>query len=208
MLLSLQIALAALRLTDTTDAELLELYQTTQGERYFAELYRRYGPKVYARCRTLLGDGDEAHDAVQEVFERVLRKIGTFRAEAAFGTWLYRIASNHCLDRLRKRKRRRERPTETEALEPLAERARAEEADEARDWLAQQTPAAIKYILGQLSESDRTALLLMYMEELSVEEISAALDLKTSATKMRLKRARDRAHGHYQTYRKRLNAEA
>ena len=206
MLLSLQIALAALRLTDTTDAELVELYQATQNERYFAELYRRYGPKVYARCRTLLSDGEEAHDAVQEVFVRVLRKIGTFRAEAAFGTWLYRIASNHCLDRLRRRKRRRERPTESETLEPMAERARAEEADPEGDWLAAQTPAAIKYILAQLSETDRTALLLMYMEEMSVEEIAATLDLKASATKMRLKRARDRAHQHYTVYRERQKA--
>ena len=208
MLLSLQIALTALRLTDTTDVELVELYQATQNERYFAELYRRYGPKVYARCRTLLGDGEEAHDAVQEVFERVLRKIGTFRAEAAFGTWLYRIASNHCLDRLRKRRRRREQATEAEKLEPMAEAALARAADEQGDWLREQTPAAIKHILAQLSESDRTALLLKYMEEMSVEEMSEALDLKASATKMRLKRARERAYVHYLDYRRRQNALA
>lgn len=203
MLLSLQIALTALRLTDTTDVELIELYQASHSERYFAELYRRYGPKVYARCRTLLTDEHEAHDATQEVFERVLRKIGTFRAEAAFGTWLYRVASNHCLDRLRRRRRRLERPTELETLEPLVERAAASAADPEEDWLARQTPAAIKYILEALSEVDRQALLLMYMEELSVEEIGATLGLKPSATKMRLKRARDRAYDHYCVYRER-----
>ncbi len=76
MLLSLQMALAALRFTDTTDGELVELYLLTQSERYFGELYQRYGPKVYTRCRTLLDDEHEAHDAVQEVFERVLTRIG------------------------------------------------------------------------------------------------------------------------------------
>ena len=199
MLLSLQIALAALRLTDTTDDELLELYRATRDERYFAELYRRYGPKVYARCLTLLSDEHEAHDAAQEVFVRVLRKLGSFRGESAFGTWLYRVASNHCLDRLRRRARRRERPTEAEILEPMAEHA-AEEAT-GDDWLARQTPAAIEYILARLSEADRRVLLLMYMEELSVEGIAETLDLKSSAVKMRLKRARDRARGHYDAYR-------
>ena len=199
MLLSLQIALAALRLTDTTDGELLDLYGATRDERYFAALYRRYGPKVYARCLALLADEHEAHDAAQEVFVRVLRKLGSFRGESAFGTWLYRVASNHCLDRLRRRARRRERPTEADILEPMAERAA--EATEDDDWLRRQTPAAIEYILARLGEADRRILLLMYMEELSVEEIAAALDLKASATKMRLKRARDRARGHYDAYR-------
>ena len=199
MLLSLQIALAALRLTDTTDGELLELYRVTRDERYFAEVYRRYGPKVYARCRTLLHDAEEAHDATQEVFERVLRKLGGFRGEAAFGTWLYRVATNHCLDRLRRRQRGRERPTEAEVLEPIAERAAAAAEDD--DWLVRQTPAALEYTLARLSEADRTALLLMYLEELSVEEVAGALAIKTSAAKMRLKRARDRARVHLEAYR-------
>ena len=190
MLLSLQMALAALRFTDTTDGELVELYLLTRGERYFGELYKRYGPRVYTRCRSLLGDEHEAHDAVQEIFERVLTRIGSFRKESAFGTWVYAIASNHCLDRLRKRARLREQPTEEQEIGALIEQ-RNDGAE--HDWLVDQAPGAIKFILGRLNESDRSALVLMYMEDLSVQEIAATLGLKESAAKMRLSRARTRA---------------
>ncbi len=190
MLLSLQLALAALRFTDTTDRELVDLYLLTHSERYFAELYRRFGAKVYARCRTLLGDEHEAHDAVQEIFERVLHKLAAFRGDSSFSTWVYTISSNHCLDRLRKRRRRRERPTEAEVLEPLVEQ---QETVAELDWLELQGAEAIKYILAHLPAADSALLELKYMDDLSVQEIGEALDLQPSATKMRLSRARTRA---------------
>src|SRR5919204_4716237 len=69
-----------------------------------AELYEKHAPAVYARCRYLLRDDDAAKDALQEVFAKVLRALGDFRAAASPATWILRIATHHCLNELRARK--------------------------------------------------------------------------------------------------------
>lgn len=70
------------------------------------ELYRRYGPIIYARCARLLGDGFAADDATQETFMRVLRHLDKAPdTDSALG-WIYRIATNYCLNEIRDRGRR------------------------------------------------------------------------------------------------------
>ena len=70
-------------------------------------LHARYGPMIYRRVLRFFS-GDEAKEAYQEVFLLVLEKIGTFRADASPSTWLYRLTTNHCLNRLRIHGRRAE----------------------------------------------------------------------------------------------------
>jgi RNA polymerase sigma-70 factor (ECF subfamily) len=72
-----------------------------------AELYRRHGPMVLRRARALLRDEQAALDALQEVFVRALSSGARFRGDASPATWLYRIATNHCLNLLRDVSRRR-----------------------------------------------------------------------------------------------------
>ena len=76
------------------------------GDAWIEDLYQRYGPAVLRRARTLLGDEPAAWDAVQEVFVRALQEGSRFRHEASPMSWLYRITTNHCLNRLRDRGRR------------------------------------------------------------------------------------------------------
>jgi len=64
-------------------------------------LYNRYSTMVYRRCRRILGNDQDAWDATQEVFSRVMRHYGSFRAEASPSTWIMRISTNHCLNVLR-----------------------------------------------------------------------------------------------------------
>ncbi|MEM7675507.1 MAG: sigma-70 family RNA polymerase sigma factor, partial [Myxococcota bacterium] len=70
-----------------------------QRER-IAALYERYGRLVENRCRFVLRDADAAQDAMQEVFVKVIRNLDQFREEASPSTWILRIATNHCLNRL------------------------------------------------------------------------------------------------------------
>src|SRR5688572_27068584 len=70
-------------------------------------LYRAYGPLIYARCRRLLGDAAAAEDATQETFMRVHRHLDKADAQTALA-WIYRIATNYCLNEIRNRKRRPE----------------------------------------------------------------------------------------------------
>lgn len=73
-----------------------------------AQLYRELGPAVYRRCLTLLRDHEAARDATQEVFRKLLRDPGKLVEKQAALPWLYRVATNHCLNERRNRRRRAE----------------------------------------------------------------------------------------------------
>lgn len=87
-----------------TDAQLLELFLQTEHSAYLGDLYNRYIPLVYGLCLKYLKAADAAEDAVMQIFEVLLNKVGRFEIKE-FRTWLYSVAKNHCLQLLRKTKR-------------------------------------------------------------------------------------------------------
>ncbi|MCB9759254.1 MAG: RNA polymerase sigma factor [Alphaproteobacteria bacterium] len=72
-------------------------------------LYDRYGGVLFHRCRSILGNDEDANDAVQETFARVIRHYEAFRADASPLTWMYRISTNLCLNQVRNRRSRRDK---------------------------------------------------------------------------------------------------
>jgi RNA polymerase sigma-70 factor (ECF subfamily) len=72
--------------------------------RAFEDLYRKYGRRLYGLCLRMSGSREDAEELMQDVFVVLLGKIGSFRGDAKFSTWLYRIAVNVCISRLRKRR--------------------------------------------------------------------------------------------------------
>jgi RNA polymerase sigma-70 factor (ECF subfamily) len=143
-------------------------------------LSRRYGPMVLRRCRRLLRDEEEALDACQDVFVRVIEHRA--RLDARYpSSLLYRIATNVCLNRLRDH--RREPVTRDDAL--LAEIARAEEpggASEARMVLAR--------LFGRHPESSRTMAVLHYVDGLTLEEVATETGMSVSGVRKRLRTLR------------------
>jgi RNA polymerase sigma-70 factor, ECF subfamily len=143
-------------------------------------LSRRYGPMVLRRCRRLLRDEDEALDACQDVFVRVIEHRS--RLDARYpSSLLYRIATNVCLNRLRDS--RREPLTRDEAV--LAEIARAGEpsaASDARMLLAR--------LFGRHPESTRTMAVLHYVDGLTLEEVAAETEMSVSGVRKRLRTLR------------------
>jgi RNA polymerase sigma-70 factor (ECF subfamily) len=76
-----------------------------QGDhRAFRSVYEIYRDRVFALCRHMSGNREDTEDLTQESFVQAFRHVGSFRAEAAFGTWLYRIAANRCMAEARKRR--------------------------------------------------------------------------------------------------------
>ncbi len=153
----------------------------------FAELVRRQAPRVRALCAATLGPS-EAEDAAQEAFLKAHRALGRFTGEAAFGTWLHRIAVNCCLDALRAAGRRR-----SESLDAILE------ADASALGRALSEPSAAKALedrdtvarlLARLNPEQRLALTLREVEGLSYEEIAEAMSCSLDSVKARLKRAR------------------
>lgn len=154
----------------------------------YADLIRRHQGRVRGLCLSLLGDPAAADDAAQDVFLKAYRSLSDFRSDAAFSTWIYRIASNHCLDVLRSRARRR-----SDSLEALLE----QEGSRVRALLAGPGPAGAledrdlaARMLASLPEEQRLALTLREMQGLSYVEIAKAMDCSVDSVKGRLKRAR------------------
>src|SRR5947207_8972719 len=117
-------------------AELALVERVRRGELgAFEELYRAHAGRLYSLACRMLGNPADAEDLLQEIFLAAHRKLDGFRGDAALGTWLYRLATNHCLDYLRSRAGRTNQLTdalddERGDLEPdrgrLAERALTE----------------------------------------------------------------------------------
>jgi len=166
---------------ETSDAALLARYAA--GDQSAARtLTLRLAPRLLALARRMLGDPAEAEDVAQEAMLRLWRLAPDWReGEAQVATWLYRVASNLCIDRLR---RRRERTGEI-----LPETA--DPAPAALDRLAREDrAAALQAAIATLPERQRLALLLRHFEERSNPEIAATLDLSVEAVESLLARAR------------------
>jgi len=96
-------ALRQRELTELTDADVVRLAQEGNGVA-FERIYRLHSGRVYSLCLRMVADPAEAEDLTQEVFLHLFRKIGTFRGESAFSTWLHRMAVNIVLMRLRRKR--------------------------------------------------------------------------------------------------------
>jgi RNA polymerase sigma-70 factor (ECF subfamily) len=130
-----------------------------------------------------------ADDAAQDVFLKAYDRLEDFRRDSAFSTWLYRVASNYCLDALRREARRR-----TESLEALTER----EAPSLQRLLADPNDAVrsfedaelVRAVLDCLPEDYRLILTLREMQGLEYKELMAVLDCSMDSVKAKLQRAR------------------
>jgi RNA polymerase sigma-70 factor (ECF subfamily) len=162
------------------------------------ELIRSTYADVYALCRRMLANPDEAADATQEVYVRVTRSVLGFRGEAAFGTWLHRVTVNVCLTLLKRRAKAREsgavaawQPFAVPG-DPRAERIAADEADPS-EWVERADLAArCEVALTQLPEDARTVVVLRDLEGLSTKEVAKLLDVSENVVKVRLSRAHAR----------------
>ena len=138
------------------------------------ELFESLGPMVYRRCRAILGE-HEAPDAVQEVFMRVVEKRGAFRGDSAPSTWLYRIATLHCLQRLRNRERRRGK---LELLQSTPTHASQTSLD---DHLA------LLQLIQEQPEETRLMLFLRYVDGLTMEEVASVVGRSRKTVAERVK---------------------
>ena len=159
----------------------------------FGTLVRTHQAKIRLVCLARLGLRDEADDAAQDVFVKAYKALPAFKGDSSFGTWMVRIADNHCLDILRTRTKHR-----TQSLEALLEAK-----GDAFDGLLSRMNAAenpppyspvdlelLGRLFAALSQDDREILTLREVEELPYEDIAKQLNCSLDAVKGRLKRAR------------------
>jgi RNA polymerase sigma-70 factor, ECF subfamily len=158
----------------------------------FGELIARYQDRVYTLARARLPHREDALDATQEIFLKVFRNLATFREEAVFATWLYRIALNTCIDFARRRDRSaRNCPLAAELPTGPAEPADPRpQADPERCLVEKERNTLLWTCLQALPEPMRLAVILHDVEGLSQEETAAALGCPLGTAKSRIQRGR------------------
>ena len=130
-----------------------------------AEVCRRYGASVLRRCGGILGDADEAQDAAQEVFALILTRQSQFRGESDLGTWIYRITTNRCLNRLRGDRRREARDQQGEAWAGLPP---------ANPYQHYALKEGLGQLLTRLDSLGQEILIYRYLDGMTQVEIAAA----------------------------------
>lgn len=153
----------------------------------FGELVELYQRPVYNLTYRMLGEAGEAEDAAQEAFLRAYQHMDRYDNTRPFKTWLLSIASNYCIDRLRKRRLTWLSLEEPLPPHPSLTSAEAEPEDAA---LSGERHAAIQTMLTELAPEYRAAVVLRYWYDMSYTEIAEMLETTESAIKSRLFRAR------------------
>jgi RNA polymerase sigma-70 factor, ECF subfamily len=151
----------------------------------FEELYRTHSGKLYGLLLRMVGNPADAEDLLQDVFLSAHRKLEGFRGESALGTWLYRLATNHCLDHLRSRAARTGQLTDALDEEPGL-------PDAGSRALAERTVAKmdLERALAQLPQGCRAAFVLHDVQGLEHREVAEALGIAEGTSKSQVHKAR------------------
>jgi RNA polymerase sigma-70 factor (ECF subfamily) len=168
-----------------TDAVLVRRFRDGEVEA-FGELVARHRERVYRVCLRVTGDPEEALDASQEAFVSALRNIDRFRGDAAFTTWIHRIAVNAAYDRMRARARAPMLHVVSDDEGPTPEPGPP--APDHADAVADATDVGAA--LAHVPEEFRAALVLADVEDLPYDEISAILEVPVGTVKSRVHRGR------------------
>lgn len=151
----------------------------------FEELYKAHAGKLFSLAARMLGNPADAEDLLQEIFLSAHRKLDGFRGESALGTWLYRLATNHCLDFLRSRASRSRQLTDTLEDDPGG-------YEPGQPGLAEQTVSKmdLERAMLRLPEGCRAAFVLHDVQGLEHREVAEALGIAEGTSKSQVHKAR------------------
>ena len=151
----------------------------------FEAIYRAHSGRLYSVACRMLGNPTDAEDLLQEIFLAAHRKLDSFRGESALGTWLFRLATNLCLDHLRSRAARTSQLTGT-----LDDQPGLADAGSRRFAEGTVTKMDLERALAQLPEGCRTAFVLHDVEGLEHKEVADMLGIAEGTSKSQVHKAR------------------
>ena len=177
------------------ESDAVAVERTLAGERdAYRILVERHSQNIFRLAYRMTGNRSDAEEIVQEAFLRAYQKLGQFAARANFGTWVYRIAANYAIDRMRQRKKE-----EARKVEPVTREEGAESDPVMRVQDEAPTPERLTHnvelrkqmeiALAGLSHSERTAFVMRHWEGCAIEEIAAVLKSSSGAAKNTVFRA-------------------
>ncbi len=175
-------------LLEMADEELVDLAkaQDTKGRKAFEVLVERHSQWLTRLVRSLVSHPQDAEELVQNTLVRAFFALPKFRGDSSFKTWLRTIASREAYNHYRKHGRRKSQEVASEFVDDAPDERDASSENERLDERQH-----LELALAHVPYPYKEILVLRYVEELSIDEIGAALELGKSATKMRLMRARE-----------------
>ena len=159
----------------------------------YGEIVELYKDKIFQLCFRMLGNRHEAEDVAQEAFIRAYVNIQGFNQKKKFSSWIYRIATNLCIDRIRKKKPDYFLDAEvpgTEGLNMYSQISSDNPLPEEK-LVSLELQETVQREIANLPEKYRAVIVLKYIEELSLNEISEILDLPLGTVKTRMHRGRE-----------------
>lgn len=189
---SVQTLLESTAVSATTDSDLSK--RAAGGDELAFEcIMRRHNRLLFRTARSILKTDVETEDALQEAYLRAWRALSTFRADSKLSTWLVRIVINEALGRLRRRSAQ-VIPLESamESTDPQTQESLEDDPERQPDRVAMRSDVRrlMEARIDKLPETFRTVFMLRAVEELSVEEVSVALEIPEATVRTRFFRAR------------------
>lgn len=165
----------------------LVLQAKAGDSRAFQALTRLYRERVTRLALNMVGQMEDAQDICQEAFLRLHQSLASVDANRPLGPWIYRIATNLCLDLLR---RRRVRPKTVDLPEEWESSAPDGSGSPQKQLIAQETHRRVLEAIQELPDKDRTVVTLRYLDELPYSEIAQVMQTSEANVMMRMSRAR------------------
>ncbi len=183
---------STVEITHLTDEDLIAEITSSGNRRYVGELYRRYSSKIFRRSISLVKDHSTAEDITHDIFMKILYSLSSFKGNSKVSTWIYAISYNFCIDHLRKTKKARFNQNEYESYS-------GEQVDyvDGMEELQLVKSERLKEVMEQVPVEDKMILLMKFQDGFSIRQIQEILNISESATKMRIKRAKEKVKKMY-----------
>jgi RNA polymerase sigma factor (sigma-70 family) len=176
------------------DYKLVQRAIENGDQKAYAELMKNYRDSLYFMLLKMTNNPHDAEDLTIEAFGKAFKKLHQYTPDYAFSTWLFKIASNNCIDFIRKKKKYTfsiDQGIDDELGTELANRIPAEDLDPEEELVKKQKIKLMREVVEKLKPHYRTLIELRYFSEFSYEEIAEELNLPLGTVKAQLFRARD-----------------
>jgi RNA polymerase sigma-70 factor (ECF subfamily) len=177
------------------DYKLVKRAVEEKDQAAYAELMERYRESIYYMLLKMVNNPDDAEDLTIEAFGKAFNRLKQYQPNYAFSTWMFKIASNNCIDFIRKERKKRTMSIDTGMENDDGDNMTYDIESDARDpeaeMIRNQKMKAMRQVVEKLKPRYKQLVILRYFKEYSYEEISQELDLPLGTVKAQLFRARD-----------------
>ena len=176
------------------DLELVRRAVDNNDQKAYAELMQRYRDSIYFMLLKMINNKDDADDLTIEAFGKAFKRLHQYTPNYAFSTWLFKIASNNCIDWIRKQKKKTfsiDNPIGTDDGDEMTIELKGDGPDPMEVVMKDQKNSIMRDVVDKLKPRYRTLVELRYYKEYSYEEIAEELDLPLGTVKAQLFRARE-----------------